>query len=131
MRKFLLIAAVAAVLAVPVGVSAAAPPAKPTTTTAPTTTTTAPPTGITGHEIVYSPTTVPAHEIGQAQADCPSGKVVTGGGYALGSPPFSDNMLVRDTRPYLGGTTHSWLVVATNNNDVAYSFAAYAICADG
>jgi hypothetical protein len=129
MRKLLLIAAVAAVLLVPVGASMAAPPAKPTTTTAPTTTTTPP--GVTGYEVIYSPTTVAAHEVGQAQADCPAGKVVTGGGYVLGSSPYSDNMLVRDTRPYSNGSIHSWIVVATNNNDVAYSFAAYAVCATG
>jgi hypothetical protein len=85
--------------------------------------------GVSGYESVYAPAPALAHGAGQAQAFCPSGKVVTGGGFQLGSPPYNLNMHVRRAGPYYDGATYSWLVVVDNENDVDYSFAAEAICA--
>jgi len=86
------------------------------------------PAGVSGHEVVTVAVNVPAHENGQASAFCPAGKVVTGGGYHLSSPPAGLNTKVWVSWPFANGTTWEWDVVVTNDNDFTDGVTAYAIC---
>ena len=79
-------------------------------------------------EIVYMAATATAHGTGQAMAACPVGKLLVGGGFDLGSPPYSRRMHVRRARDYNDGTLDYWEVIVENENDVDYSFAAIAYC---
>lgn len=79
-------------------------------------------------EVVYVAATAPAHGTGQAQAACPAGKLLTGGGFDLGSLPYSRRMHVRRSRDYNDGTVDYWQVIVENENDTDYSFAAIAYC---
>lgn len=99
---------------------------------------TGPAGGLSGYEVVYSSVNwvtgttdaIAPGAIGQYQPLCPTGKVVTGGGYTMNNNDYSDKMIIRQSYPYTNGN-YSWLIIVHNTNDIAYSGAAYAVCVNG
>jgi hypothetical protein len=79
---------------------------------------------ITTRIVVSSPTTIAPKKQGVASAFCPSGTVITGGGFgsSVGTPP---SLVLLASVPHTG----SWQVVAYNNSSVNISITAYAVCA--
>lgn len=85
--------------------------------------------GIPGYEIVTSQTfTVPANTTQMAQftANCPSGKVVLGGGFYLGGGGS-----VVQSQPVVGGGLWGWLVGVNNPINIALPLSVFAVCAFG
>ena len=86
-------------------------------------------TGIPGYEKVTSQTiTIPPNttQMIQVTANCPTGKVVLGGGFYMGGAG-----LVEQSQPTVGGGLWGWLVGANNPINVALPLTAFAICAFG
>ena len=86
-------------------------------------------TGIPGYEQVTSQTfTIPANTTQMAQftANCPTGKVVLGGGFYMGGAG-----LIEQSPPTVGGGLWGWLVGANNPINVALPITVFAICAFG
>ena len=79
-------------------------------------------TSITTTQVLTANVSVPAHTFNQGEADCPSGQVLTGGGYALseGLSVYSSGMDPSNTS--------MWDVVALNSGAGATSMNVYAIC---
>jgi hypothetical protein len=85
--------------------------------------------GIPGYESVTSQTfTVPANTTQMAQftANCPTGKVVLGGGFYLGGAGS-----VVQSQPTVGGGLWGWLVGVNNPINVALPLTVFALCAFG
>jgi hypothetical protein len=69
---------------------------------------------------VYSQTSVPAGTVGHTTAACPSGTVVTGGGYSVSS----NGMWVYVQRMNGNG----WAAYVQNNSTLTKTLTAYAVC---
>jgi hypothetical protein len=85
--------------------------------------------GIPGYETVTSQTfSIPANTTMMTQftANCPTGKVVLGGGFYLGGAG-----LVQQSQPTVGGGLWGWLVGANNPINTAVPITVFAICAFG
>jgi hypothetical protein len=76
-------------------------------------------------QIVTTNVTVPGADTGQAEAACPAGTLLVGGGYAVTSPA-SDFRIYVDAP--LNGT--SWLVEPINFDAQPLNLTAYAVCAE-
>jgi hypothetical protein len=79
------------------------------------------PAGISDVEIVYGVTTLPAGQFGGAQAMCPAGKNVIGGGGGT-----EGTFGISNSGP---PTDHSWGVNAKNTEAFPVDLVAYAVCA--
>jgi hypothetical protein len=85
--------------------------------------------GIPGYEMVTSQTfTIPANTtmMTQGTANCPTGKVVLGGGFYLGGGGS-----VVQSQPTVGGGLWGWLVGVNNPINVPLPLTVFAICAFG
>jgi hypothetical protein len=79
--------------------------------------------GISGYEVVQETRTAETGAFTVANATCPAGKKVLGGGYHM------NNVSVHQNFPQnVGSNTPSWQVGVTNEG-AAETFTAYAICA--
>jgi len=67
---------------------------------------------------------VPANSVGYAEASCPAGSIITGGGWAGKS---DGSLVVYNSSLYSGG----WRVYARNVSGSAKQLNAYAICVSG
>jgi hypothetical protein len=72
--------------------------------------------------MVYAQATAPAFDIGHATVACPSGSVVTGGGYASNTDFVVYNSSMAD---------NGWQVYAQNNSSSGQILNAYATCLAG
>jgi hypothetical protein len=85
--------------------------------------------GIPGYEMVTSQTfNVPANTpmMVQFTANCPTGKVVLGGGFYLGGGGS-----VVQSQSVVGGGLWGWLVGVNNPINIALPLTVFAICAVG
>jgi hypothetical protein len=71
---------------------------------------------------VYAQVTAPGSSVGNASVSCPSGSVVTGGGFAGNS-----NLVVYNS----SANGNGWQVYAQNNSGSGQLLNAYAICVSG
>lgn len=74
--------------------------------------------------VVTAAATVPVNDIGEADATCPHGELLLGGGYAVNST--STDWRIYLDEPSSGG---AWVVEPVNLGTEPLSFSAYAICA--
>ncbi|MEU0602495.1 hypothetical protein ABZ484_30340 [Streptomyces sp. NPDC006393] len=90
-----------------------------------------PPTGggITGAEVVTAEGSVPPGSAINAQADCPEGKVATGGGFLIGTT-FTATPLGSYPTPLGANPPTGWAVAAQNASDTTSTFTVYAVCVD-
>ena len=96
------------------------------------------PAGVSGYEQVQSDWTVLSGTLdtagesgGPANAWCPSGKVVIGGGYDTDAAPNFFNWSVQRSRPLtMSGQQGWWVTILNADPFVGMSFRAYAICAN-
>ena len=88
--------------------------------------------GVIGHLFIESEAAVVAPgEMAAAQATCPAGKVVTGGGPWL-HPFWSEHAAVVKSHPGGGGlVTISWAATVRNVGSETFSFRVRALCVDG
>jgi hypothetical protein len=85
--------------------------------------------GIPGYEMVTSQTfTIPPNttEMAQGTANCPSGKVVLGGGFYLGGGGS-----VVQSQPVVGNGLWGWEVGVNNPINIPLPLTVFAICAFG
>jgi hypothetical protein len=82
---------------------------------------------LSGHTTVTNRESVSANDYAVIDAQCPSGDVATGGGFASQQP----NTLVNTSFPdEINGTTpDGWNIVVVNNNDYSVDATAVAECA--
>jgi hypothetical protein len=82
--------------------------------------------GVTGREVVEAePTTVEPNTGNSSRAECPAGKVATGGGYIA-----SSNLRVGATVP-LATPAQGWGASADNISQTDGSIRAYVVCVNG
>ncbi|MDK9501387.1 hypothetical protein QEZ40_000828 [Streptomyces katrae] len=81
--------------------------------------------GVTGEEVTFDVHTVPATTEATYTAQCPAGKVVTGGGYVR---PASVDILASGSD--IGPNRTAWGVVANNPTQTPENIAVYAVCVD-
>jgi hypothetical protein len=70
--------------------------------------------------------TVPAHDLGSAQARCQAGYVVTGGGYELATINPAVNAFTN--APFQSSTRYGWNVSVINESGVDVDITAFAVC---
>ncbi len=85
---------------------------------------TVPPSGIETEIVTSATVSVPAGSASIARAECPTGKVVTGGGFSSPTNYFR-------TRRSYPSTKSSWEVMLFNTFSSTRSFTAYAVCVNG
>jgi hypothetical protein len=71
--------------------------------------------------------TVAAHGVGRADAICPDGEIVTGGGF---SSPLTNGVALNFFGSAPESDRNAWVVVAQNPGDVDGQFNAVAACMD-
>jgi hypothetical protein len=87
------------------------------------------PGGVRGLEVVYSPSAGGAFTVKSAEAHCPAGKKVTGGGHVISG---DTNASVAVSAPGAVPNPTSWYVQAIEPTatGVSWTLYAYAVCAD-
>lgn len=80
-----------------------------------------------GVELVYTSFVTPAYGLARGDAECPAGKVLTGGGSY--SNAVSSTLLVLDSLPVQTGKSYVWRARFSNKSAKEVTVGAVAICA--
>jgi len=87
---------------------------------------------IGGYQVVEHPVSLPAGGFVRQTANCPKGKVVTGGGAAVvgaGSANFRTELQESEPGTIGGGATSLWLDAVSNHSTSNYTLGLWAVCA--
>ena len=87
---------------------------------------------IGGYQVVEHPVSLPAGGFVRQTANCPKGKVVTGGGAAVvgaGSANFRTELQESEPGTIGGGATSVWLAAVSNHSRSNYTLGIFAVCA--